>query len=309
MPASDSPKRPFAVSLQSDDSAWHERLLGRLKRIIPDRESPAQRVHMEPMLEAVVFHVTDKGRDEIQNKTLHLRRSMLDLLGSVDGTRGSVELLAAHASAGHTRESLLVLYNYDLIAPNDVAQGPVLDEAIEQSLVVLSNVPTRFARRELAYDIKERYFGFEASPAIPAAVASTPPARHERLGMHYMLRAASQIEDPERIALRKRIVEQRDAALASGKANAALTDQSESMILFLVGLVTLVETMSLYPRVVNKLADVWNSHTDFLAEINRTLLDDRGGRQGFPFAVVNELTELKSYYVENVAPDNIGREL
>jgi hypothetical protein len=51
-----------------------------------------------------------------------------------------------------------------------------------------------------------------------------------------------------------------------------------------------------FPRLLNRLAADWNDPKAFEATIESLVLDHRGGRQGFPFAVLRELTELRDYH-------------
>lgn len=65
----------------------------------------------------------------------------------------------------------------------------------------------------------------------------------------------------------------------------------------------LVALRGLYPRVLNRLADAWRSPAAFAALVDSLLIDDRGHRQGFPFEVITELTELREYYFTLVHPE------
>ncbi len=62
-------------------------------------------------------------------------------------------------------------------------------------------------------------------------------------------------------------------------------------------------TRTSYPHVLNQLAADWGVPRRFLALMNHLLLDFRGGRQGFTFETVVELTNLREYYVNEVHPE------
>jgi len=72
----------------------------------------------------------------------------------------------------------------------------------------------------------------------------------------------------------------------------------------------LVALRGQFPRILNRLADAWHSPRAFDALTRSLLIDDRGQRQGFPFEVVTELTELREYYFSTVhaksRPDRPG---
>ncbi len=65
----------------------------------------------------------------------------------------------------------------------------------------------------------------------------------------------------------------------------------------------LVALRGQFPRILNRIAHTWHDPRKFGALIASLLIDDRGQRQGFPFDVVNEITELREYYFTMVHPE------
>ncbi len=61
-----------------------------------------------------------------------------------------------------------------------------------------------------------------------------------------------------------------------------------------------------YPRIVNQLADDWRDPARFRATMDSYLIDSRGGRQGFPLPVVNELMALRDFYNSEIHPETPG---
>ncbi len=57
-----------------------------------------------------------------------------------------------------------------------------------------------------------------------------------------------------------------------------------------------------FPHVVNNLAAVWNQPPLVNGIFDKLLLSDRDGRQGFPLAVVVELSELRNFYHQRIIP-------
>lgn len=51
-----------------------------------------------------------------------------------------------------------------------------------------------------------------------------------------------------------------------------------------------------FPRIANILADAWLTPHIFEARLKELMLDGRGGRQGFPFDVLQELSDLSNYF-------------
>lgn len=53
-----------------------------------------------------------------------------------------------------------------------------------------------------------------------------------------------------------------------------------------------------FPRIVNRLAQMWLSESQCRRYLDSLVMDERGGRQGFPLDIVIELGNLLSYYDE-----------
>lgn len=51
-----------------------------------------------------------------------------------------------------------------------------------------------------------------------------------------------------------------------------------------------------FPRIANALADVWSQPSLFNMLLCQLMLDDRGGRQGFPFDVLQDLANLRMHF-------------
>jgi hypothetical protein len=56
-----------------------------------------------------------------------------------------------------------------------------------------------------------------------------------------------------------------------------------------------------YPRIVNRICDLW-AHCEYTRLYLQSLTNDRrGGRRGFPAAIRQELEALQRYYFENLS--------
>jgi len=51
-----------------------------------------------------------------------------------------------------------------------------------------------------------------------------------------------------------------------------------------------------YPRIINRIALVWPYPAECEEFLNSLVMDNRGGRQGFPFAVLAEISNLRDFY-------------
>ena len=57
-----------------------------------------------------------------------------------------------------------------------------------------------------------------------------------------------------------------------------------------------------FPRILNRLAEDWRDPERFNATMHSYFVDDRGGRQGFPLDVLQELMDLHTYYNTEIHP-------
>jgi hypothetical protein len=57
-----------------------------------------------------------------------------------------------------------------------------------------------------------------------------------------------------------------------------------------------IELAKYHPRIINILAEHWNSPVEGRAYLDGLLLDDRGGREGFSMSVLRELIALKELH-------------
>lgn len=65
----------------------------------------------------------------------------------------------------------------------------------------------------------------------------------------------------------------------------------------------LYETRLNFPHVVEQLAGTWHDPRRFAAVIDELTLADRPNRVGFPFEVLNELTNLRDHYFAEIHPE------
>ena len=58
-----------------------------------------------------------------------------------------------------------------------------------------------------------------------------------------------------------------------------------------------------YPRIVNRMAQLWKHPDEFMEYVGELLVDQRGGRAGFPMSVALELATIKDHYEMVVHPE------
>jgi len=94
---------------------------------------------------------------------------------------------------------------------------------------------------------------------------------------------------------------------------AALCEPSAATIRWVASFPKEVRPMQLaikFPRIANILADAWPHPGRFEARLRELMLNDRPGRQGFPFDVLKELADLNAYFDSirhKMNPNNVWR--
>ncbi|WP_354682361.1 hypothetical protein [Cupriavidus necator] len=59
-----------------------------------------------------------------------------------------------------------------------------------------------------------------------------------------------------------------------------------------------------FPRIVNTIAAKWFDAVDCRRYLNNLQFDDRGGRHGFSFEIVQEISMLRQHFDEIYPPDS-----
>ena len=84
--------------------------------------------------------------------------------------------------------------------------------------------------------------------------------------------------------------------------DARLSDVAEQLLATMPKEVALTQLASTYPRIVNKIASLWKVPRQLDPYLDSLLIDERGGRQGFPGPVAWEILRLKDHYQTVVYP-------
>ena len=58
-----------------------------------------------------------------------------------------------------------------------------------------------------------------------------------------------------------------------------------------------------FPRIINTIAAKWADFIGCRRYLNSLQIDERGGRQGFPFEIVQEICALREYFDSLYPPD------
>jgi hypothetical protein len=92
----------------------------------------------------------------------------------------------------------------------------------------------------------------------------------------------------------------------SGAPGEPLSAAARAWLRNLPGRVRPLQLCAAFPRIANRLASCWNDAALSDAVFNGLLLDDRGGRKGFPRGVAAELLRLQAYHERRTAEGSAG---
>lgn len=81
-----------------------------------------------------------------------------------------------------------------------------------------------------------------------------------------------------------------------------LSSRAKTILISLPAEVRPLHSASVHPWMLDRLLDKWNTPAVFRSELNDLLIDTRGGRKGFDFDTLTELTALGDYYNSHVHP-------
>jgi hypothetical protein len=106
--------------------------------------------------------------------------------------------------------------------------------------------------------------------------------------------------------------ERNQQAVAAAKAKARrtefsprqLNDRSKAIVKEIPKDSQPIETCKNFPHIMNLISASWHEPKAFVKTLDELLMDERGGRQGFPFAIIVELTDLREYYFAAVRPES-----
>jgi hypothetical protein len=93
------------------------------------------------------------------------------------------------------------------------------------------------------------------------------------------------------------------ARRSGGGAKRELDQRSKVIVKALPKPMRPMQTCTDFPHIMNLIAASWHEPKAFVKTLDELLMDDRGDRQGFPFPIIVELTELREYYFTSVRPE------
>ena len=60
-----------------------------------------------------------------------------------------------------------------------------------------------------------------------------------------------------------------------------------------------------FPRICNRIAELWDAPELAIPFFDGLLIDNRGGRDGFPLTIIMEISKLKEHFLATYVPHNL----
>ena len=96
-----------------------------------------------------------------------------------------------------------------------------------------------------------------------------------------------------------------EATPAARHPSPQLSGEALRLLVKLDAKVDLHELSARFPRVLNRIAEVWNKPQHADRYFDELLLYSRGVRQGFPHSVISEITSLRHYHLTRTCPKRV----
>ena len=221
----------------------------------------------------LVFVQTVRGRTELEANRDGLDARLRALLKLADGLRDGADLLHATGALGVDELSLIKLYAWGYLESIREDENQRLEHLIASMDGLERPVPPE-------REDEGRTISFKVFDATRMAEEA------ERMDFSLQRR-------------KKATAEQQRRRIEAEGLNAFGTQ----MIADLAARGILIEQLeSEYPNLINRLALAFGHPQEFLAMLDGLILDERGGRQGFPLPVMRDLDNLKMGFIENFVP-------
>jgi hypothetical protein len=194
--------------------------------------------------------------------------------------------------------------------PAEAEFPPIIDpDSLEKSLIPLAssgaigNIAIKTAAvkksRSLIPKASEKpVVAEEDNPYVYSGAKGRKRLEWEAVDHKEALPAEILAEEQNRLA-----VEAAKAKAKRGAARAQLDQRSKNILASIPSEIRPTNVVEKFPHIMNLVSGSWHEPKAFVKTLDDLLIDDRGNRVGFPFAVIVELTDLREYYFSTVRPE------
>jgi hypothetical protein len=163
---------------------------------------------------------------------------------------------------------------------------------------IIGTVPAKKFRSLIPQTAEKPVLAEEDNPYVYSGAKGKKRLEWEEVDHKEALPAEILAEEQNRLA-----VEAAKAKAKRGAARAQLDQRSKNILATIPSEIRPNNIVEKFPHIMNLVAGSWHEPKAFVKTLDELLIDDRGNRVGFPFAVIVELTDLREYYFSTVRPE------
>jgi hypothetical protein len=187
-----------------------------------------------------------------------------------------------------------------IIDPDTLNTGhiPPVESSLDTNNVISEAAPAKKFRSLIPQVPEKPMVAEEDKPYVYSGAKGKKRLDWEEVDYKEALPAEMLAEEQNRLA-----VEQAKAKAKRGAPRAELDQRSKQILAALPTEMRPSNIVSMFPHIMNLISKSWHDPKEFVKTLDELLIDDRGNRVGFPFAVIVELTDLREHYFSTVRPE------
>jgi hypothetical protein len=186
-----------------------------------------------------------------------------------------------------------------IVDPDSLGDASIpVTASLETSNVISKSTPAKKFRSLIPQAPEKPVVAEEDKPYVYSGAKGKKRLDWEEVDYKEALPAEILAEERNRLA----VVEAK-AKAKRGAPRAALDQRSKQILVAIPADIRPNHIISTFPHIMNLISKSWHEPKEFVKTLDELLIDDRGNRVGFPFAVIVELTDLREYYFSTVRPE------
>jgi hypothetical protein len=180
----------------------------------------------------------------------------------------------------------------------DTGHIPPVTSSIDTSNVITEAAPEKKFRSLIPQVPEKPVVAEEDKPYVYAGAKGKKRLDWEEVDYKEALPAEILAEERNRLA-----VEEAKAKAKRGAPRAELDQRSKQILQTIPAEIRPTNIVANFPHIMNLISKSWHEPKEFVKTLDELLMDDRGNRVGFPFAIIVELTDLREHYFSTVRPE------
>jgi hypothetical protein len=180
----------------------------------------------------------------------------------------------------------------------DTSHIPPVASSLDTSNVITEAAPAKKFRSLIPQVPEKPTVAEEDKPYVYSGAKGKKRLDWEEVDYKEALPAEILAEERNRLA-----VEEAKAKAKRGAPRAELDQRSKQILQTIPAEIRPTNIVANFPHIMNLVSKSWHEPKEFVKTLDELLIDDRGNRVGFPFAIIVELTDLREHYFSTVRPE------